>query len=378
MLLMASRLRTWVRRVTPPTTRALARRVATGLLDRVTHGAEQLADVLRPALPAAQGQASATITVRPAAPAPTPEPVSPVDVGWALARHVSTAFEAQTQALCAEGPGRGTHHPETIRKMRIASRRLRAAVKLFAPWLDKKLRRSLLADLKAITRALGPLRDLDVVSESLAISGDDDETQRLRRAAMELLRARICEPHARVRKRADKALRSIDRDHLRARLTEAKRHVVERLTDDDDVRHQIAALLERTVTSAFSKTPVPATLEDREAVHDVRILAKRLRYAYAWTTPALSNGPGPRRLLKRAQRAVGASRDLDLLIAELDAHAEDLRAQGHGVLADALAAWRAETAEQRERADQKILPALADLDERTVLRLTLDALALDR
>ena len=150
--------------------------------------------------------------------------------------------------------------------------------------------------------------------------------------------------------------------------------IVEHLTADGDVRPALAVRLEAVTAAAFTKTPVPTTLEDREAVHDVRILAKRLRYAYGWVRPALQHGPGPRRLLKRAQRAVGDARDLDLFLARLSDHADDLRAQGQHVLADAVVQWRDEVATRRERVDGKILPALADLSARAIVRLTHDGL----
>lgn len=375
---MASRLRTWVRRVTPPTTRALAKRVAVELLDRVTHGAEQLAEALRPALPAAAD--SPPIVVTPAENGPTrrkaakpkPKPLEGADLGWALARSVSTGFDQQTSAMFAEGLSAGAHDAEVVRRMRVGSRRLRSAVQLFGPWLGKKLHRRLERDLKAITGALGPLRDVDVVIAQFtdAANGEDP----LRRAAAEHIRARLAEGHAQHRKRAAKAMRTVDRAALLEDLRQARLRIVDRLTNGQDVRADLAHLLDSVAADAFAKTPVPTTLEDREAVHEVRILAKRLRYAHGWVKPAFQHGPGPGRLLKRAQRAVGDSRDLDLLLERLTAHEAALRDEAQAVLADALSAWRESTERRRDKVDMKILPALADLTHATVTRLTNDGM----
>lgn len=378
---MVSRLRSLVRRVTPPTTRALARRVAVGLLDRVTMGAEQIAESLRPAL--AAGSSPAPIVVTPTAPPPTPVPRAPprlqaADLGWALARHVSAAFDTQLGALSAEVLSVDEHDAEAVRRMRVASRRLRSVVQLFGPWIGKigkKRRRGLERDLKAITAALGPLRDLDVVvSQFKDPAGRNDP---LRKAAAEQIGARLSKGHGRARRRAAKAIAGIDFARLHAALRESRRRIIERLTEAGDVRPPLASLLGDVSTDAFAKTPVPTTLDDREAVHEVRILAKRLRYAHAWVTPVMQDGPGPRRLLKRAQRAVGDSRDLDLLIERLGEHEVALRAEGQQVLADAITAWRSSAEARRTKIDRKILPALADLSHRTVARLTREAMGLD-
>lgn len=375
---MASRLRTWVRRVTPPTTRALARRVAVDVLERVTQGAGRIAETLRPALPPPAVQPELQVTpTPPSKPSKPPKPpkrknIAPEDLGWALARQVSTAAEAQVAAMLAEGLTATTHDPEAVRLMRVASRRLRSFVALFGPWLGKKLRRRLEVQLKGITAALGPLRDLDVVLAELAAAAEHADP--LRRAAAEQIAARLGKRVGRTRKRADRALREIDVDGFERDVGEARRRVVERLTAVSDIRIELAALLERESSRAFEQTPVPTTLEDREAVHEVRILAKRLRYAHGWVKLAMQHGPGAARLLKRAQRAVGDSRDLDLLIDRLAQHEVALRKEGQGVLAYALTDWRHAAEQRRAAADTKILPALTDLSHRVVTRLTSDAL----
>lgn len=376
---MVSRLRSLVRRVTPPTTRALARRVAVELLDRVTMGAEQIAERLRPALPS--GSSPAPIVVTPAAPPSRPPPVPPepprlkaADLSWALARHVSAAFDTQLAALAADALSTDAHDAEAVRLMRVASRRLRSVVQLFGPWLPKKRRRALERDLKAITGALGPLRDLDVVVAQFHDAGSHDDP--LRRAAAQLIGARLSKGHARVRRRAAKTVGAIDIPRLRDDVRDSRRRIIERLTATDDIRPDLATLLDAIAVDAFAKTPVPTTLDDREAVHEVRILAKRLRYAHGWVSPVMQHGPGPRRLLKRAQRAVGDSRDLDLLIERLLEHETALREDGQQVLADAVGAWRTKAEARRSKVDRKILPALADLSPRTVARLTRDGMGL--
>ncbi|MGH1343103.1 MAG: CHAD domain-containing protein [Nannocystales bacterium] len=377
---MANRLRTWVRRVTPPTTRALARRVAIDMLDRVTVGAGRIAETLRPALPAAPSPRS-ELQVSPAKPVKPVKPVkrktvAPEDLGWALARHVSTGVETQVAAMLADGLSPAAHDPQAVRLMRVGSRRLRSFVALFGPWQGKKLQRRLEKQLKEITGALGPLRDLDVVLTEL--SGATQQADPLRRAAAEQIAARLGKRLGRTRKRAARALRDTDVGAFQRDIADARRRVVERLTGTPDIRADIATVLGTVSASAFKQTPVPTTLEDREAVHEVRILAKRLRYAHGWVKPAMQHGPGAGRLLKRAQRTVGASRDLDLLIERLSHHEVTLREEGQGVLAYALTDWRHEAEQRRSAADTKILPALTDLSHRTVTRLTLDALGLDR
>lgn len=375
---MASRLRTWVRRVTPPTTRALARRVAVDVLERVTYGAERIAETLRPALPSpvAQTELQVTPTPQPKPPKPPKPPkqkiIAPEDLGWILARHISTSAEAQVAAMLADGLTPSAHNPETVRLMRVGSRRLRSFVSLFGPWLGKKLRRRLEGQLKSITAALGPLRDLDVVLAELSAAAEHADP--LRRAAAEQIAVRLNKRVGRTRKRAARALHDVDVDAFGRDVRDAKRRIVERLTGADDVRADLAALLLRESASAFEQTPVPTTLEDREAVHEVRILAKRLRYAHGWVKPAMQHGPGAGRLLKRAQRAVGDSRDLDLLIERLTQHEVALREEGQGVLAYALTDWRHAAEQRRAAADTKILPALTDLSHRVVTRLTSDAL----
>jgi CHAD domain-containing protein/uncharacterized protein YjbK len=56
---------------------------------------------------------------------------------------------------------------EALHDMRVATRRMRAAFRVFGDAFSKKVRESLLTGLKVTGRALGPVRDLDVFIETL-------------------------------------------------------------------------------------------------------------------------------------------------------------------------------------------------------------------
>jgi CHAD domain-containing protein len=60
---------------------------------------------------------------------------------------------------------------ERVHAMRVATRRLRAVMEIFAPAFPKKQHRALLKEVKALADALGERRDRDVAIDSLAKIG---------------------------------------------------------------------------------------------------------------------------------------------------------------------------------------------------------------
>ena len=56
---------------------------------------------------------------------------------------------------------------ERVHDMRVATRRLRAVLEVFAPCFPKKRRRAVISELKELTDALGERRDRDVQIEAL-------------------------------------------------------------------------------------------------------------------------------------------------------------------------------------------------------------------
>lgn len=360
------------------------------MLEGVVDASERLAELageFRPALEAtAPGPVEASFEVAPSTPPQPPPPppvrVDPRELAWNLARHVSERFEPLTTAVCDVDLAlrdQGSHDAEAVRVMRVSSRRLRSAMELFAPWVGSKRGERVRTDLQQITRSLGALRDLDGAIAAFEATRNDEGAPSLRRAAAEQILADLRERHARVCKKAHKNLRGIDRERLRDDLRASQRRILEQITTaHDDVRPALLDLLRPRIAEAFEQTPVPTTIEDMDAVHEVRIVAKRLRYATEWVRPAMCEGPGPRRLLKRAQRVVGRARDLALLEDDLSRHATAFDDAGLSTLAAAMRQWCEGVARKRSKADTKILPTFADLSAERVVRLTAQALTPSR
>jgi CHAD domain-containing protein len=100
-----------------------------------------------------------------AAPRPVPglDPEEPF--GSAAARVVTVrADELWTMAERV----RRTGDPEAIHDMRVASRRLRASLEVFATCFPGQPRKAVLKDVKGLADALGARRDPDVLLEALA------------------------------------------------------------------------------------------------------------------------------------------------------------------------------------------------------------------
>ncbi|MGB8198188.1 MAG: CHAD domain-containing protein, partial [Pseudonocardiaceae bacterium] len=78
------------------------------------------------------------------------------------------ALDTRLRALLAHDPGtRVGADPEELHQMRVAVRRIRAMLKAARPLLDQAWADDLRAELGWLGRALGPVRDADVLIERL-------------------------------------------------------------------------------------------------------------------------------------------------------------------------------------------------------------------
>jgi CHAD domain-containing protein len=105
---------------------------------------------------------------------------------------------------------------ERVHRMRVATRRLRAALEIFGPALDRRRGKRALAEVKALADALGERRDRDVQLERLTrLAGD---TTGAERHAIELLAQELSREQRHANRILQQALRHAKRSRLRRRL----------------------------------------------------------------------------------------------------------------------------------------------------------------
>lgn len=186
------------------------------------------------------------------------------------------ALDTRLRALLAHDPGtRVGENPEELHQMRVAVRRMRAALKAARPLLDRTWADELRAELGWLGRVLGPVRDADVLIERLrSRAAAFDATSQ--EAAETLLEALIDE---RAVARAT-MLTALDSDRYTALL------------------HKLAAAVSEPLPTAHRRATEPALVElvrsefrrlhravrraggnpPDQVLHALRIQGKRLRY----------------------------------------------------------------------------------------------------
>jgi CHAD domain-containing protein len=216
--------------------------------------------------------------------------------------------------------------PEGVHDMRVASRRLRSAIRDFSPYLRKRKLRRVKGDLKSLADALGLVRDEDVAImalEKLASDAPPEVWAGVGQFADERRRRR-----ERVRARLERVLTEEALAELREDFDGALAGAVKaaRKTEDDggkgtgaDFRHAgreiiLARLAEFQELSQSLYNPLKS-----EPLHRLRIAAKRLRYAVelfaaCWAEGALT--PFAKEIA-RMQTSLGELHDCDVWVEEI-------------------------------------------------------------
>src|SRR5579885_2403749 len=229
--------------------------------------------------------------------------LAPDDPAEAAARAV-VRFHLRTFAREAVGARAGAVEP--VHQLRVATRRLRAALELFAPILPARFAAEARADLAALGRAIGAVRDLDVLALAVAARG--------RRLAPELRAGLGPLEQALAARRAaahDAMLEALDSARGRAVVAALTTFARGAPAARGVALGALAPALVQPVVRALVRAG--RRIDDRsppEAVHRVRVRAKRLRYALETL-----RGLGGRRLarvlrrLERLQELLGEYQD---------------------------------------------------------------------
>ena len=220
-----------------------------------------------------------------------PDPVT-ADPGDSAVHYVRVLLDKRLRSLLNHEPGtRSGEDIEDLHQMRVAVRRMRAALKSARPLLDATWADGLRAELGWLGRALGPSRDLDVMLDRLR--GEIATLPPAERAAGELLAGRLEQERVAARRAMTAEL---DDPRYAALVRHLGDAVAEPLPEPPpgvarpelvDLVRAEARKLDKAVRRAGDDPP-------DMTLHDLRIRTKRLRYTGELVEPAMRTDKGKR------------------------------------------------------------------------------------
>jgi CHAD domain-containing protein len=218
------------------------------------------------------------------------------------------------QRLAALGrtlPGAQKGDVQAVHQARVATRRIREALPLVARGRSGK---SLKKSVRKLTRALGPVRELDVALmnlDQMRTSGDVSE------AAIARLRQLITEERQRLGAEMVRRISHYNLSKLQKKAVEAAARGPSTGGTRDPRRAAVAlarAARRAEALRAAMENAAGIYLPDR--LHQVRIAVKKLRYTLEIARDLSGSRATARiRRLKRVQDLLGRMHDLEMLIA---------------------------------------------------------------
>ncbi len=217
---------------------------------------------------------------------------------------------------------------EFVHRARVATRRLRAAFRMFGPCFTPKRIGRWCKAIRRITASLGEARDRDVQIDwlrgALAAQGEKECSSGIARVLVELERDR-----ERLQRRVVEAVDRLDAGGVLRDMRRVTKKILEKsetATNASAASPKTQADIERHVVRQLNRLLEHqnslADPEDREHHHAMRIAAKRLRYVLEISRPAC---PGrfdeALDAIKRVQTLLGDVHDCDVWLAHLEAFA---------------------------------------------------------
>lgn len=161
---------------------------------------------------------------------------------------------------------------EYVHQLRIATRRAKAALQIFADFVPRRRRRAVQKQLRRLRQAAGDARDLDVLGERLQKIVDKQKGSHLRRVLVQV---------ADRRRKAQKPLADVCKRLKRNGFREQSAAIIDRIRwlgegDEPHFAETARTALRPLVEDFFASA---ADLSDIESLHRMRICAKHVRYA---------------------------------------------------------------------------------------------------
>jgi len=266
------------------------------------------------------GARSSELTSAPEPHAARAEPLS-------LSRTISTAQGFETIGLSClrqitqNEDALRIDDPEAVHQMRVALRRLRAAISLFKDLLDDAQIPSIKAELRWISEQLGPARDYDVfVNDVRAMqqSVDAERAAELRELESVLQRRRdeaFIDAKAAINSERYRSTLATTEQWLRGGAWRSSADPRQRARRERRLLPFARALLTRRVKKLVSKLDRLEKL-DPERRHRVRIAVKKLNYGAQFFASLFPSAKGRRKRfteqLKQLQEALGKLNDISV------------------------------------------------------------------
>jgi len=220
---------------------------------------------------------------------------------------------------------------EFVHRARVASRRLRAAMRVFADCFPRKQRKRWRKQIRRVTADLGQARDKDVQIEFLCGTLDALEARACYSGIARLL-VKLEKQRERLQKDVNQA---VDRFQASGVLEDMLRKTKRMLTDAEarhvDVQSPYALAqteqhVLRRLKQLLAQRDCLADPEAKQRHHAMRIAAKRLRYTLEIANPVYGEGLGEFvATTKKLQTQLGEIHDCDVWLEDLDTFAEKER-----------------------------------------------------
>lgn len=230
----------------------------------------------------------------------------------------------------------GVRHGEDIEhvhRMRVASRRLRAAFQLFQECLPQDRVKEWRRRIRRITRALGAARDADVQIEFLHAFFEqmDDGVSRCKPGVRRIL-LRLRQEREALQQRVERALNRLESSGI---LSEMEHYLQNRLArarllnlpmETPAVFARAQESITERLTEFLTFEPYVYQPQRITELHEMRIAAKRLRYTLEIFAPLYGKRfDKPLKIIKEIQERLGSLHDCDVWLQYLEDFAQDER-----------------------------------------------------
>lgn len=240
--------------------------------------------------------------------------------------HVAEAgrklFSQQLRRMKRQEAGSRTGEDiESVHRMRVAVRRMRSLLGLVEDYSPGKTVAMTEKELRKIARALGAIRDLDVLILDLQDFSATFPPEAKQRA--DALISRLGRRRAKRRIRLNTFFDSKDYQRSLRQLESFAKNkrkrgqVLKRPHKPHELRHVLPLLLHQSLASVRAyDTVLPAS--DDKSLHALRVDCKRLRYALEFFAPVLGSGAEPfLMMVKSMQDTLGRINDIAVFTSRL-------------------------------------------------------------